>query len=41
MFFKKQLRSGIVYYQAFSTIEQMQELSKSIFAPNSCLHHYL
>ncbi|WHY87062.1 nucleotidyltransferase domain-containing protein [Neobacillus novalis] len=35
------LRSGIVYYQAFSTIEQMQELSKSIFAPNSCLHHYL
>jgi predicted nucleotidyltransferase len=35
------LRSGIVYYQAFSTIEQMQELSKTIFAPNSCLHHYL
>ncbi|ETI69815.1 nucleotidyltransferase domain-containing protein [Neobacillus vireti] len=35
------LRSGIVYYQAFSTIEQMQELSKSIFAPNSCSHHHL
>ncbi|MDF2903524.1 MAG: putative nucleotidyltransferase [Bacillus sp. (in: firmicutes)] len=35
------LRSGIVYYQAFSTIEQMQELSKTIFAPTSCLHHYL
>ncbi|MEH7251101.1 nucleotidyltransferase domain-containing protein [Neobacillus niacini] len=35
------LRSGIVYYKAFSTIEQMQELSKNIFAPNSCLHHYL
>lgn len=35
------LRSEIVYYQAFSTIEQMQELSKSIFAPDSCIHHYL
>jgi uncharacterized protein len=35
------LRSGIVYYTAFSTIEQMQELTNSIFAPNSCLHHYL
>ncbi len=35
------LRSGIVYYQAFSTIEQMKELSKTIFAPQSCLHHYL
>jgi len=35
------LRSGIVYYQAYSTIEQLQELSKGIFAPNSYLHHYL
>nr|WP_285891045.1 nucleotidyltransferase domain-containing protein [Mesobacillus subterraneus] len=35
------LRSGIVYYQAFSTIDQMKELSKEVFAPNSCLHHYL
>lgn len=35
------LYSGIVYYQSFSTIDQMQELSKTIFAPNSCLHHYL
>ncbi|MGE8207327.1 nucleotidyltransferase domain-containing protein [Heyndrickxia sp. NPDC080065] len=35
------LRSGIVYYQAFSTIEQMKRLSEDIFAPNSCLHHYL
>jgi predicted nucleotidyltransferase len=35
------LRSGIVYYQAFSTIEQMKELSQTVFAPNSCLHHYL
>ncbi|MFP5110296.1 nucleotidyltransferase domain-containing protein [Neobacillus sp. C211] len=35
------LHSGIVYYQAFSTIDQMKELSKTIFAPHSCLHHYL
>lgn len=35
------LRSGIVYYQAFSAIDQMKELSQNIFAPNSCLHHYL
>ncbi|QCJ41139.1 nucleotidyltransferase domain-containing protein [Bacillus sp. S3] len=35
------LRSGIVYYQAYSTMEQLQALSTSIFAPNSCLHHYL
>lgn len=35
------LRSGIVYYQAFSTIEQMKELSNEVFAPHSCLHHYL
>jgi predicted nucleotidyltransferase len=35
------LRSSIVYYQAYSTIEQMQELSQTVFAPNSCLHHYL
>lgn len=35
------LHSGIIYYQAFSTIEKMHELSKTIFAPSSCLHHYL
>lgn len=35
------LHSGIVYYQAFSTIEQMRDLSKTIFSPNACLHHYL
>lgn len=33
------LKSGIVYYQSFSTIYQMKELSKIIFSPNSCLHH--
>ncbi|WP_062051603.1 nucleotidyltransferase domain-containing protein [Bacillus sp. JCM 19034] len=35
------LRSSIIYYQAFSTIDQMKELSNSIFSPNSCIHHYL
>ncbi len=35
------LHSGIVYYKAYSTIDQMKELSKTIFAPHSCLHHYL
>lgn len=35
------LHANIIYYQAFSTIEQMQELCKTIFAANSCLHHYL
>lgn len=35
------LRSGIVYYQAYSTIDKMKEISKDLFAPNSCLHHYL
>ena len=35
------LCSGIVYYQAYSTIDQMKELSKNIFAPNSCLYHFL
>ncbi|NRD80114.1 nucleotidyltransferase domain-containing protein [Bacillus sp. BRMEA1] len=35
------LNSGIVYYQAFTTIEKMQVLSKSVFSPVFCLHHYL
>jgi uncharacterized protein len=35
------LNSSIVYYQAFSTTEKMSELASNIFAPNSCLYHYL
>ena len=35
------LRSSIVYYKAFSTIDRMKELSTTIFSPNSCLYHYL
>lgn len=35
------MRSDIVYYQAFSTIDKMRELEKEIFYPNASLHHYL
>jgi predicted nucleotidyltransferase len=35
------LKSSIVYYQAYSTTEKMNELAINIFAPNSCIHHYL
>lgn len=35
------LRSGIVYYEAFTTIGKMKELSEEVFAPHSCIHHYL
>ncbi|MBM7584254.1 putative nucleotidyltransferase [Bacillus pakistanensis] len=35
------LCSSIVYYQAYSTIEKMEELKSTIFAPSSCLNHYL
>jgi predicted nucleotidyltransferase len=35
------LCSNIVYYEAFSTVAQMKKLNKAIFAPSSCLYHYL
>lgn len=35
------LRSSIVYYQTYSTIEKMRALDKNIFSPTSCLYHYL
>lgn len=35
------LKSSIVYYQAFTTTEKMSELATNIFAPNSCIYHYL
>ncbi|MFC4323266.1 nucleotidyltransferase domain-containing protein [Litchfieldia salsa] len=35
------LKSSIVYYQSYSTIERMRELDKNIFSPTSCLYHYL
>lgn len=35
------LRSGIVYYEAFSTIGKMKELSEEAFSPIASIHHYL
>ncbi|WP_409296497.1 nucleotidyltransferase domain-containing protein [Peribacillus sp. SCS-26] len=35
------LRSGIVYYEAFSAARQMKELSSRFFSPVSGIHHYL
>ncbi|MGP7817431.1 nucleotidyltransferase domain-containing protein [Niallia sp. 01092] len=35
------LRSSMVYYHSFTTIDKMKELEKNIFSQNSCLHHYL
>ncbi|MED3563307.1 nucleotidyltransferase domain-containing protein [Bacillus xiapuensis] len=35
------LRSSIVYYQSFSTIDKMRILDEQIFSPTSCLYHYL
>ena len=35
------LRSSIVYYQSYSTIERMRFIEKNIFSPTSGLYHYL
>ncbi|MBI0580316.1 nucleotidyltransferase domain-containing protein [Neobacillus cucumis] len=35
------LRSSIIYYHSFSTIEKMRVLDEHIFSPASCLYHYL
>ncbi|MBY6054027.1 nucleotidyltransferase domain-containing protein [Cytobacillus firmus] len=35
------LRSSIVYYQSYSTIDKIKVLDKNIFSPISCLYHYL
>jgi uncharacterized protein len=35
------IQSTIVYYQSYSTIDQMKELEQKIFSPVSCMHHYL
>jgi uncharacterized protein len=35
------LKSSIVYYQSYSTIDQMRELDQRMFSPISCLYHYL
>jgi uncharacterized protein len=35
------LRSPIVYRESLSTAARLRELSKTHFAPRSCVHHYL
>jgi uncharacterized protein len=35
------LRSSIIYYQSNSTIEKMNVIANQIFAPSSCVYHYL
>lgn len=35
------LKSSIVYYQSYSTIEKMRIVDNTIFSPASCLYHYL
>ncbi|WP_226668172.1 nucleotidyltransferase domain-containing protein [Metabacillus litoralis] len=35
------LRSNIVYYQSYTTIEKMRRIDSTLFSPNSCLYHYL
>lgn len=35
------LHSGIVYYQAFSLVDQMKTLQNQVFLPQSALYHYL
>ncbi|MED3572160.1 nucleotidyltransferase domain-containing protein [Cytobacillus praedii] len=35
------LHSSIVYYEAFSTKENLKALAENVFTPASCLYHYL
>jgi uncharacterized protein len=35
------LRSSIIYYQSNSTIEKMNAIATQLFAPSSCVYHYL
>jgi len=35
------LNSTIIYYQAYSTVGKMIEMTNRIFSPVVCLHHYL
>jgi uncharacterized protein len=35
------LHSGIVYYQAFSLVDQMKNIQNQVFSPQSSLYHYL
>ncbi|WP_144553898.1 nucleotidyltransferase domain-containing protein [Bacillus sp. X1(2014)] len=35
------LHSGIVYYQAFSLVDQLKAIQNHVFLPQSALYHYL
>lgn len=35
------LNSGIVYYQNFSAVDKMKEISNIVYKPTAALHHYL
>lgn len=35
------LRSNMIYYQRFSTIEKMRKLEQEIFSPTSTIYHYV
>ncbi len=35
------LRSDIIYYQAYSFVDNLRSLEAEVFYPNSMLHHYL
>jgi len=35
------LHSGIVYYQAFSLVDQLKAIQNQVFLPQSALYHYL
>jgi uncharacterized protein len=35
------LRSGIVYVEQYAFADQLRDLSRELFSPVSCMHHYL
>jgi predicted nucleotidyltransferase len=35
------LRSEIVYYQSFSFVDKLRDMSSEVFSPISCMYHYL
>lgn len=35
------LKSEIVYYQNFSFVDRLRDISSEVFSPKSCMYHYL
>lgn len=35
------LKSEIVYYQSFSFVDRLRDISSKVFSPKSCMYHYL